>query len=339
MKYLPIGEFGMQASIIGLGAWAIGGGKPWGGGTDDDESIRTIHAALDEGINLIDTAPAYGFGRSERVIGEAIRDRRDQILIATKCGLWWKDERGSFFGQIGDTKVNRSLRPDTIAIEIEDSLERLGTDYIDLYQTHWPAVEPDKTPIEDTVAALITLRDAGKIREFGVSNVSPEELEENLRRGPAASDQFRYSMLYRQPERDILPLCKKHGLATLTYMSLEQGLLTGKVTLETEFKEGDFRTNPNWNPWYLPANRRRVLDMLESWKPICEQYHCTLAQLTLAWTAAQNGVTHVLAGGRRPGQITDTAKAADIEISADDLQRLRRDVEALGEPVVEEAKA
>lgn len=332
MQQKPLGNSGFSASVVGLGAWVIGGGTVWGQDPDDRESIRTIHAALDLGVNLIDTAPAYGFGRSETVVGQALKGRRDQAVVATKCGLWWDDNRGSFFTEFDGRPIYRSLRPDTLAIEIENSLRRLGTDRIELYQTHWPAVPPDATPIADTMAALVKLREQGKIRAIGVCNVSPAELDENLRHGGIVSDQFRYSMLYRAPEQDILPLCAKQGLATLTYMSLEQGLLTGKVGMDRAFSPGEFRTNAAWNPWFLLSNRRRVLDLLAGWRDLTDKYACSLAQLVIAWTAAQPGVTHVLAGGRTVGQVADNARAGDLVLEAADLTRIRRDVVALGVP-------
>ncbi|MBN2508561.1 MAG: aldo/keto reductase [Verrucomicrobia bacterium] len=332
MKYKPLGASDVSASVLGLGAWVLGGGAVWGKDTDDRESVKTIQAALDEGMNLIDTAPAYGWGRSERVVGEAIRGRRDKAVVATKCGLWWADDRGSFFTELDGKRLYRSLRPDTIEIEVENSLRRLRTDYIDLYQTHWPSCPPEATPVPDTMACLLKLRDQGKLRAIGVSNVSLAELRENLECGPVVSDQFRYSMLHRQPEQDILPFCAQHNVATLTYMSLEQGLLTGKVGMDRQFSAGEFRTNTAWNPWYLPANRRKVLDLLGRWKTLTDKYHCTLAQLVIAWTAAQTGVTHVLCGTRNPAQLRENLGAADLALEPDDLARIRHDVVALGEP-------
>ena len=332
MKQRPIGNSGLSASIVGLGAWVLGGGQLWGKDTDDSESVRTIQAALDLGMNLIDTAPAYGWGRSERVVGAAIKGRRQQAVLATKCGLWWEDSRGSFFADFDGKKMNRSLRPDTIQVELENSLRRLGVDYIDLYQTHWPSMPPDHTPIADTMAVLVKLKQQGKIRAIGVCNVSVGELEENLREGGIVSDQFRYSMLHREAEKDVLPHCAKNHLATLTYMSLEQGLLTGKIGMDRVFEPTEFRSNTYWNDWMIPVNRKRVLDLLASWKELAAKYGCTLAQLVIAWTAAQPGVTHVLAGGRNIAQVVDNAKAADLNLEAMDLSRIRQDVLALGEP-------
>jgi methylglyoxal reductase len=332
MRYLKLGNLGIEASVVGLGAWVLGGGSIWGADTDDNESVATVRAALDAGVNLIDTAPAYGFGRSEIVVGKAIRGRRDKVVLATKCGLWWDDQRGSFFTEFDGKSLYRSLRPDTIRIEVENSLRRIGTDYIDLYQTHWPSAAPDKTPIADTMECLMKLKDQGKIRAIGVSNVSLDELRENCRCGGVASDQFRYSMLSRDPEKDILPYCRKHDIATLTYMSLEQGLLTGKVGMDREFKPGDFRTNEAWNPWYKRENRKRVLDLLAGFKALAEKYGCTTAQLVIAWTVTQPGVTHVLVGARRVTQAQENARGGDIKIEAGDLQGMRKAVEALGEP-------
>lgn len=332
MNYRKLGNSGIEASVVGLGAWVLGGGSVWGQDTDDQESIATIHAALDEGINLIDTAPAYGFGRSESIVGKAVAGRRDRVVLATKCGLWWDDQRGSFFTEFDGKPVYRSLRPDTIRIEVENSLRRLATDRIDLYQTHWPSVPPDHTPIADTMACLLDLKRQGKIRAIGVSNVSVAELAENCAHGEVASDQFRYSLLYRDAEKDILPHCLAHGIATLTYMSLEQGLLTGKVGMDRVFSPGEFRNNEAWNPWYKLENRRRVLDLLAGLQPLTGKYACTLAQLMLACTLAQPGVTHVLAGARRPSQIRENARGGSLKLEAADLAQVRKAVDDLGEP-------
>ena len=332
MKQKPLGNSGLSASVVGLGAWVLGGGAIWGDDTDDSESVRTIQAAVDMGINLIDTAPAYGFGRSEIIVGRALKGRRDQAIIATKCGLWWDDARGSFFTDFDGRKMYRSLRPDTIRIEIENSLLRLGTDHIDLYQTHWPSMPPDATPIADTMATLRDLQQQGKIRAIGVCNVSPAELKEHLRCGTIASNQFRYSMLHREAEQDILPLCAENHVATLTYMSLEQGLLTGKIGMDRVFQPTEFRSNTAWNEWLIPVNRRRVLDVLASWQDLTAKYACTLSQLVIAWTAAQPGVTHVLCGARNQAQIQDNARAGMLDLAPEDIIRIRRDMVALGSP-------
>ncbi len=331
MQFRNLGNSGINASVIALGTWVTGGGEVWNG-VDDAESLRAIHAALDNGITLIDTAPGYGWGHSESIIGRAIRGRRDKVVLATKCGIWWQDARGSFHYHLNGKDTYISVRPDTIAIEVEDSLRRLGTDYIDLYQVHWPAKEPDLTPVEDTMGFLMKLKEQGKIRAIGVSNVSVAQIEEYRANGDLASDQFRYSMLFRAPEADILPHCAKHNMATLTYMSLEQGLLTGKVGMDRVFNPNEFRSNEEWNAWFKQVNRPKVLGMLEGWKDLTEKYHCTLAQLVLAWTAAQPGVTHVLCGARTAAQAEQNAAAGALVLNAADIARMRADAIALGDP-------
>lgn len=328
MQYREIGSSGIFASAIAFGAWAIGGG-PWWGERDDAESIRTIHAALDAGITLLDTAPLYGNGRSEKIIGEAILGRRDKVVVATKCGLWTKDERGSFFFEQNGKNVMRSLRPDTIREEIEVSLRLLQTDYIDLYQTHWQAIEPECTPIADTMATLLQLRDEGKIRAIGVSNATPPQMDEYLQCGRIESNQPRYSMLDRTIEDELLPYCREKKISILAYSPLEQGLLTGRMTMETEIPAGHYRNNL---PWFKPENRRRVIAMLDSWQELTKKYSCTTAQLVIAWTIQQPGVTFALCGASKPRQAEENAAAGNIIISEIDLQDMRRAIEALGSP-------
>ncbi len=332
MKYRPLGTSGIEASTVALGAWAIGGGELWGNATDDQKSIETIRAAVDAGVNLIDTAPAYGYGHSEQIVGQAIKGIRDKVFVATKCGLWWEDERGAFYCKFDGRDMRVCLEPETIRIEVENSLKRLDIDCIDLYQIHYASFPDNETPIADTMGALMDLKAQGKIRAIGVSNATPEDLQTYLAHGEISTNQPRYSMLNRDIEKDILPFSIEKNVATLAYMPLEQGLLTGKVTMESEFKEGDFRTNYDWNFWFKPENRRRVIDMLAGWTELTEKYGCSQAQLTIAWTLAQPGLTHTLCGARRIDQIVDTAQAADIDLAEEDVARIRSDVEALGQP-------
>lgn len=332
MQYRPLGDSGIEASIIGLGTYVMGGGAT-PGIADDDESIRAIHAALDRGVTLIDTAPSYGFGHSEEVVGKAIEGRRDEVVIATKCGIWWEDDRGSSNGVKDGKDVYVSLRPDTIAIEVENSLKRLGVDYIDLMQCHKPAMPPEDTPISETMACLMNLKDQGKIRAIGVSNVTLEQLETYCAAGDIASNQFRYSMIARAPEADILPYCAENNVATITYFSLEQGLLTGKFGLDHKFADDDFRKNiGQWLPWFKVENRKKLLDMFAGWADLIEKYDCTIAQLVIAWTAAQPGATHVLCGTRNVKQGIDNAGAGTIELNPGDVQRMRDGVIGLGDP-------
>jgi len=329
MQKRYIGQSGIQSSAVCLGTWAIGGGA-WWGKTEDKESIRTIQAALDNGISLIDTAPVYGFGRSEKVIGKAIHGRRDQVVLATKCGLWWHDEQGVEFFQLEGRTVRRLLNPVTIRQELEMSLKRLQTDYLDLYQTHWQSLQPDQEPIAETMNCLLSLKREGKIKAIGVSNATLDEIRQYQAAGQLDAVQPRYSMLDRAIEKDLLPYCLKHKIGILAYSPLEQGLLTGKIGMDRKFEESEFRNNI---PWFKPENRRRVLDMLAQWQDLTHKYKCTLGQLVIAWSLAQPGLTFVLCGARHTGQAQENAGAGDLILDPGDIARLRHDAEALGQPV------
>jgi aryl-alcohol dehydrogenase-like predicted oxidoreductase len=329
MEYKVMGRSGIAASAMGFGTWAIGGG-PWWGVTDDAESIKAIQVSIDAGITLIDTAPAYGFGHSEEVVGKAIAGRRDKVILSTKCGLWWGDDRGSFVFELQGTKVKRSLRPETIRIELEESLKRLGTDYIDLYHTHWQSIEPDKTPIDETMECLLKLKEEGKIRSIGVSNVERSHLEEYLAAGGIDVNQARYSMLDRALEAELLPYCRENTVSIMAYSPLEQGLLTGKIGMSRQFTEVEYR---NRLPWFKSGNRKRVLDMLEGWQPLTESYGCTMAQLVIAWTLKQPGITFVLCGARQSQQAAENAMAGTLNIKESDIAIMRLQVEKLGDPV------
>jgi len=328
MQYRTLGKTNMSASAVALGTWAIGGG-PWWGDSDDNQSIKAIQAAMDAGVSMIDTAPAYGWGHSEEVVGKAIKGYRDKVILSTKCGLWWKDDRGSSFFEMEDKHVKRCLLPATILEELEDSLRRLDTDYIDLYHTHWQSLEPDKYPIEDTMQCLQKLKEEGKIRAIAASNVDLEHIKQYQAAGILDAIQPKYSMLDREIEKEILPHCYSQGISALAYSPLEQGLLTGKIGMDQTFPEGAFRNNI---PWFRPVNRRKVLNMLEGWSDLLSKYNCSLSQLVIAWTMAQEGITFVLCGARKETHVKDNVRAADLEIEPADLSRIRRDAEALGAP-------
>ncbi|MBD3306029.1 aldo/keto reductase [candidate division KSB3 bacterium] len=328
MRTRTIGKTDIEASVVAIGAWAIGGGT-WWGPTDDEVSIRAIHAGIDAGITLIDTAPVYGFGRSEEVVGKALKGRRDKVVLATKCGLWWHDDSGVLFFELEGHTVRKSLLPKTITQEVEMSLKRLQTDYIDLYQTHWQSPEPENDPIADTMECLLKLKDEGKIRAIGASNVDIPQIQAYQAVGQLDAIQPRYSMLDRKIEQDLLPYCLEQQISTLAYSPLEQGLLTGKIGMDRTFEEGRTR---NRIAWFKPENRRKVLDMLNGWNDLTEKYHCTTSQLVIAWTIDQPGVTFPLCGARKPEHTVENAAAGDILLESQDRERMRQDVEALGEP-------
>ena len=329
MVYRQLGASDLQLPVVSFGAWAIGGWM-WGG-TDDQAAIRAIQRGIDLGVTCVDTAPAYGMGHSEEVVGKAIRGRQDEVVIATKCGLRWDLDEGQFFFYTKDNAgkdlaIHRNLKAGSIKYECEQSLRRLGVDTIDLYQCHWP---DSTTPIAETMGALLELQREGKIRAIGVSNFTPGMMAECLKAGQIDSDQPPYNALERGIESDVLPFCVEHNIGVLAYSPIAQGLLTGKVTLDRVFPEGDVRRN---KPWFKPGNLRRLLDMLEKVKPIAEGHGATLAQIFIAWTAAQRGITSVLVGARNDSQVAENAKAGALKLSAGELQNIRSLVEALGGP-------
>jgi methylglyoxal reductase len=314
MQLRELGQSKIQASVIGLGTWAIGGWA-WGG-TDEARAIEGIHAALDAGINLIDTAPAYGLGRSEEIIGRAIKDRRDKVVLATKCGLVWHTQQGRHFFDEEGKPVHRYLGPESIRHEVEQSLRRLGTDYLDLLQTHW---QDPTTPIEETMGALLELKREGKIRAIGISNASREDLERYLKVGPVDVAQEKYSMLDRRIEAGLLPLARERGVAILAYSPLELGLLSGKIGPDRVFPEDDQR---HGHPLFTPENLARVDAMLKEIAPIAERLGLTLAQLVVAWTVAQPGITHALVGARNAQQARENAASGTAAIGPEDLQAI-----------------
>ena len=329
MQYRPLGKSGINASVVGLGTWAIGGWM-WGG-TEANDSVRAIHAALDAGINLIDTAPAYGFGLSEEIVGQAIRGRRDRVVLATKCGLVWHLRAGEHYfdsdeshPQPGATKyhVYRCLRPDVIRYEVEQSLRRLGVDHIDVYQTHW---QESTTPIADTVTELMKLKAEGKIRAIGCCNATVKQAGEYHAAGRLDVDQEKYSMLDRKPETQNLPFCADHDVAFFAYSPLALGLLTGKIGPERKFNAGDLRLE---RPRYSVENRARVQALFDRLKPLAEARRFSLTQLVIAWTVAQRGCSHALVGARNPQQARENARAGAGQLSAAELAAIQDAIKA-----------
>lgn len=315
-----IGRSGVKASAVGLGTWAIGGWM-WGG-TDEAESIAAIQASLDAGVTLIDTAPAYGLGRSEEIVGKALAGRRDKAVIATKCGLVCHTEKGKHFFDQDGKPVHRYLGRESIIHEVEESLRRLGTDYIDLYITHW---QDPTTPIEETVAALEELKQAGKIRAIGASNVNRSELEQYIATGSLDAIQERFSMIDREIEADLLPLTIKNGVSTLSYSSLALGLLSGTIGPDRVFSGDDQRKD---NPRFSVANRQKAKDFSEAIRSVAERYGASIAQAVIAWTLAQEGVTFALCGARNPAQALDNARAGTLRLSTDDLAAINAAISA-----------
>ena len=304
-----------RVSRVGLGTWAIGGWM-WGG-SDDAQSIETIRAALDHGVNLIDTAPVYGFGRSEEVVGQALAGRRGRAVIATKVGLEWKD--GKVFRNASRARINQ---------EIEDSLRRLQTDHIDIYQVHWP--DP-KTPIEETAEAMKALLDQGKIGAIGVSNFSVEQMERFRETAPIHVLQPPYNLFEREIEADILPYCLKHDIATFGYGALCRGLLSGRMKPDTVFDAGDLRRD---DPKFKPPRFARYLAAVERLDRLArERFGKRVIHLAARWVLDQ-GVSTALWGARRPDQLgpIDEVSGWSLDGAAkDEIDRILR--EEIPDPV------
>jgi len=309
-----IGSSGIRASAVGLGTWAIGGWM-WGG-TDEAKSIAAIQASIDDGISLIDTAPAYGQGLSEEIVGKAIAGRRDKVVLSTKCGLVWHTRQGNHFFDYDGRPVHRHLGADSIAYEVEQSLVRLGTDRIDHYVTHW---QDPTTPIEETVAALEKLRQQGKIRSIGASNLSPDDLSAYLATGKLDAIQEEFNMVKRDIEDTLVPACIDNNVSVLSYSSLALGLLSGKIGPDRLFEGDDLRKD---NPRFSTANRRKVARLMESIAPLAEARGATLAQIVVAWTLQQPGITFSLCGARNAEQASENAAAARIRLSPEELQTI-----------------
>ena len=318
MEYATVKGLNRKLSRIGLGTWAIGGFM-WGG-TDEREALETIRTALEHGITLIDTAPAYGFGSAEELVGRALAQygKREQVIIATKVGLEWRG-----------TQLFRNSTRARIMNEIDDSLRRLQTDYIDIYQVHWP--DP-LVPIEETAAAMQQLYQQGKIRAIGVSNYSLEQMNLFQQAAPLHTAQPPYNLFERDVERDVLPYCRTHGISTLTYGSLCRGLLSGKMKLDTEFQGDDVR---KIDPKFQPPRYAQYLKAVERLDRFAqENYGKGVLELALRWTLDQPFVTVALWGARHPNQLTPIADVTGWKLDAAALKTINEIVrESITDPV------
>jgi aryl-alcohol dehydrogenase-like predicted oxidoreductase len=298
----------LAPSRIGLGTWAIGGWM-WGG-SDETESIRTIQAALDRGITLIDTAPVYGFGHSEEIVGKALADggRRARAVIATKVALDWKDE-----------KPFRNAHRGRILKEVEDSLRRLRTDVIDLYQVHWP--DPN-TPVEETAVAMSDLLKAGKIRAIGVSNFSPAQMDEFRAVAPLHAVQPPYNLFERGIEADVFPYAQQHGLAMLAYGSLCRGLLSGRMKSDTRFPNDDLRgSDPKFRQPHF-AEYLAAVAALDRFAKEC--FGKRVIDLALRWVLDRSPNTIALWGARHPAQLDPVKDVLGWKIDADAMAEIDR---------------
>lgn len=299
---------GRTVSAIGLGTW-VAGGSFWGG-SEPRLIAKTIEKALELGIDLIDTAPVYGFGRSEEIVGQALEEQgaRDRVFLATKCGLAWDDQG----------RLRRDSSPERIRAEVEDSLRRLRTDRIDLLQVHWP--DP-RTPIAATAEALERLVEEGKIRAWGVSNYDRSQLAEALAHGRPVVDQIPYNLFEREIEKEILPFCREKGVGVFAYGAICRGLLSGKFRPDATFREGDLR---RVDPKFQQPRFGQYLRAIDRFRPIAYARGKTLSQLAVRWILDQPGVTAALWGARSPSQIEEAAGAFGWNLSEGELAGIDR---------------
>ncbi len=314
MQFRRLGSDGPEISVVGVGAWAIGG--PWRfgwGPQDDDESMAALHKAFDAGVNWVDTAAVYGLGHSEEVVGQAVREHGGEVLVFTKCGRPWYGRE--------DNEPTYDLRPETIRFELEQSLKRLGTDHVDLYQFHWPDTETG-TPVEDSWATMADLVTEGKVRWAGVSNFDVQALLERCERvRHVDSLQPPFSLINRSAGAAEIPWCAANGTGVLCYSPLGSGLLTGGFDADRVrgLPAGDWRrTDAEFRPPRLEAN----LELARRLEPVAERHGVPVAAVAVAWVLATDGVTGAIVGARRPSQVDGWLPAGDLRLTEADLAEL-----------------
>ncbi len=310
MKYRTLGNSELDISVIGLGTWAIGGPDwEYGWGSQEDrESIQTIHKAVDNGINWLDTAAVYGLGHSETVVGKALKEMSEKPYVFTKCARTWNDNR----------EIGHNLKKESVKKECEDSLRRLGVDVIDVYQVHWPVPDED---IEEGWTAIAELIEEGKVRYAGTSNFSKSQLQRVQSIHPVISLQPPYSMLVRDIEKEIMPYCGEENIGMICYSPMYKGLLTGKMTRERveAFDENDHRSrDPRFKEPELTAN----LNLVEGLKTIADRNDKSVLHLAIAWTLRRPEMTAAIVGARRPDQIEGIIPAGDWELSGKDIDEI-----------------
>jgi aryl-alcohol dehydrogenase-like predicted oxidoreductase len=327
MELIKLGNSSVKVTPLAFGAWAIGGWL-WGGAEEKD-ALRAIRASYDLGISSIDTAPVYGFGKSEELVGRAMEGiPRDRYQILTKYGLNWQSHEGEFYFDTFDrndkpVKIYRYASKTKVKQECEESLRRLKTDYIDLYQIHWA---DSTTPISETMEGVAQLIKEGKVRAAGVCNYSAQQVEEALKTLSLVSNQVPYSMVQRKIEKEEVPQALKRGIGILPYSPLQRGLLTGKIKPDHQFNDGDSRKGSRH---YKPENISQVNAMLGRIKPIADGHNATLSQLVINWTVQRPAIACVLVGARDERQVKDNAKALDFKLSPEEMTIMNKEIDQL----------
>jgi aryl-alcohol dehydrogenase-like predicted oxidoreductase len=319
METRKLGQSDLEISVLAFGAWAIGGWL-WGG-ADSKEAVKAIETAVDHGMTTIDTASVYGFGLSEELVGKAIKGKRDKVQILTKFGMSWDGNQGEFFFESKDNsgkdiKIYRHSSKEKVLSDCDDSLRRLKTDYIDLFQIHW--ADPT-TPVSETMEALEILISKGKVRAGGVCNYSQGLMSDALKSGVPVSNQVPYSMVNRNIEKEMVPFCIENNIGILAYSPLQRGLLTGKIKPDHKFNDGDSRPK---TPYYKEPNFSNILLLLDKLKPIADERKVTLSQMVLNWTIQQPGITCALAGARYPSQVIDNIGATEFSLTSGEINRI-----------------
>lgn len=321
MEFRNLGKSDLKVSAITFGAWAIGGWM-WGK-ADRKDAIDAIRTGYDLGVTSIDTAPIYGQGDSEEIVGEAIQGiAREKIQLLTKFGMRWDLPKGISSNLKMQTKNNKGQEIDvhvyagkeSVILECENSLRRLKTDYIDLYQIHWP---DETTPISETFEAVTRLIEQGKVRYAGVCNYNVEQMKEAEKTIPLVSNQIPFSIVKRKVEEEIVPYCIREGKSVLAYSPLQGGLLTGKMKPGQVFAEGDHRIG---DPYYTDASIMDINDRLEKLKPMAAEKKATLSQLIIRWTIERSGITVALVGARNPEQSIQNAKSIEVKLTPEDIR-------------------
>jgi aryl-alcohol dehydrogenase-like predicted oxidoreductase len=311
-----LGQSGLEISVLAFGAWAIGGWL-WGG-ADSKEAVKAIETAVDNGMTTIDTASVYGFGLSEELVGKAVKGKRDKVQILTKFGMSWNEKKGYFFfssknNSGNEVEIYRYASKEKVLNDCDDSLRRLKTDHIDLFQIHW--ADPT-TPVSETMEALEILIKNGKIRAGGVCNYSVELLKDAAAVLKLASEQVPFSLINRNIEKEIVPYCIENYIGILAYSPLQRGLLTGKIKPEHKFNDGDNRPSA---PFFKEPNFSKILGLLDKIKPIADERNVTLSQLVLNWTIQQPGITCALAGARNSSQVLENIGATGFRLTEEEI--------------------
>ena len=326
MEYRQLGQSEVKVSSIAFGAWAIGGWM-WGG-ADEEDALNAIECAIDLGMTTIDTAPVYGFGKSEILVGKVIKSKRDKVQLLTKYGLRWDTDQGVFHFNSEDENGNKVsiykfAGPESIIAECEKSLKRLQTDRIDLYQIHWP---DSSSPIEDTMEAVARLKKEGKILSAGVCNYSKEQMMAANEVIDIVTNQVPYSMVLRDIEDELIPYCLDSRKSILAYSPLQRGLLTGKIRGDYTFKKGDHRPSTTF---FKEPNLSRTNHFLDRILPIAKDNGLTLSQLVIYWTIHQPAVSSALVGARNRKQVEENIKAGDVTLEKSAINEINRELKKL----------